>query len=119
MLQHEHCILTGFDQTYYTELFAPYLKEHTGQYIYHLKVDEMDMHLQRIGLDMHRLLNYGSQSTYAILASMFVEHFYTAAKLLEVKPSSELSLPACTRPMTWKRITAKRTGMLCAAMRST
>jgi hypothetical protein len=85
VLQRVHRMLREADQSRYAALFEPYLKGHAGQYVYRLKTEEVDAHLQRIGEDMRRLLgereaDYGSQPTYAVLARVFVEPFRVAAE---------------------------------------
>jgi hypothetical protein len=96
-------MLREADQSRYAGLFEPYLKGHAGQYVYRLKTEEVDEHLQRIGEDMRRLLgeleaDYGSQPTYAVLARVFVEHFRVAAERLEVKKGNELSASSLQSP---------------------
>jgi hypothetical protein len=41
VLQRVWRMLSEKDQQHYSELFAPYLKGHAGQYVYRLKKEEM------------------------------------------------------------------------------
>ncbi len=103
VLQRVHRMLSEADQSRYAGLFEPYLKGHAGQYVYRLKAEEIDEHLQRIGEDMRRLLSeleaeYHTHPTYAVLARVFMEHFRVAAERLEVKKGNELSASSLQSP---------------------
>ena len=80
VLQRVQRMLTEADQGRYAAAFAPYLKGSSGQYIYHLKGEETEPHLQRIGELMHRLLvelapGYAEDPVYLILQRVFQEQF--------------------------------------------
>lgn len=49
VLQRVHRMLNEADQERYAEAFAPYLRGHSGQYVYHLQPEEIPERLQRIG----------------------------------------------------------------------
>jgi hypothetical protein len=103
VLQRVWRMLSGEDQQHYSELFAPYLKGHAGQYVYRLKKEEMPLHLQRIGEDMRRLLKelearYSDEPVYHVLARVFVEHFRLEAETLQVKEGEELSASSLQSP---------------------
>lgn len=80
VLQRVHRMLSEADQVYYADEFAPYLRGSSGQYVYHLKGQDIEPHQQRIGELMIRLLNelasrYGSHTTYQMLERVFHEQF--------------------------------------------
>jgi len=80
VLQRVHRMLTEADQARYADLFAPYLKGSSGQYIYHLRGEETGPHLQGIGELMHRLLGelapaYAQEPVYQMLQRVFKEQF--------------------------------------------
>jgi hypothetical protein len=49
VLQQVYRMFTEEDQSYYVEVFAPYIQGHAGQYVYHLKGQDTSEHLQKIG----------------------------------------------------------------------
>jgi hypothetical protein len=80
ILQRTHRMLSAADQAHYAEVFAPYLKGSSGQYVYHIKGQDTDAHLQQIGEVMYRLLTelaaaYATHPTYAMLQRVFGEQF--------------------------------------------
>ena len=80
IVQRVYRMLSQADQAHYAEAFAPYLKGSSGQYVYHLKGQETEPHLQRIGELMYRLLaelaaTYATHSTYEMLHRVFNEQF--------------------------------------------
>jgi hypothetical protein len=80
MLQRTYRMLSAADQAAYAAAFAPYLQGSSGQYVYHLKGQETEPHLQRIGELMARLLRelaprYAEQATYQMLERVFAEQF--------------------------------------------
>lgn len=80
VLQRVHRMLSEADQAHYADEFAPYLKGSSGQYVYHLKGQDIEPHQQRIGELMVRLLNelasgYASHKTYQMLERVFHEQF--------------------------------------------
>lgn len=80
IVQRAYRMLSEADQAHYAEAFAPYLKGSSGQYVYHLKGQETEPHLQRIGELMYRLLaelapTYATHSTYEMLQRVFNEQF--------------------------------------------
>jgi hypothetical protein len=88
VLQRVHRILSEADQARYAEAFAPYQKGSSGQYVYHLKGEQIEPHLQRIGELMHRLVVdlarvYRSHETYQVLERVFHEQFILGEDLPE------------------------------------
>lgn len=80
IVQRVHRMLSAEDQVRYADDFAPYLKGTSGQYVYHLKGQDVEPHQQRIGELMYRLLVelapvYASHETYQTLERIFHEQF--------------------------------------------
>jgi hypothetical protein len=103
VLQRVHRMLAEQDQQRYAEAFAPYLKGSSGQYIYHIKGEESQAHLQRIGELMQQLLveladTYADEPCYQVLERVFQEHFVSQECELQVKAGQELSAGSLQSP---------------------
>ncbi len=103
VLQRVPRMLTEEDQMHYAEALAPYLKGHAGQYVYHLKDEETDDHLQRIGALMQRLLielkrAYEEEPIYQVLARVFGEHFQMVEETVHSKTNDQLSASSLQSP---------------------
>ena len=96
VLQRVQRMLNGNDQERYTAGFAPYAQGHAGQYVYHMKTEETDAHLQRIGEFMHQLLVelkpvYAIEPVYQVLERVFGEHFRLEQQNVVTIPNQDLS----------------------------
>ena len=96
VLQRVHRMLSAADKESYAEAFAPYLKGHAGQYVYHMKSEETASHLQQVGTLMQRLLvelksAYAAEPVYQVLVRVFGEHFRVAQSAVEALPAETLS----------------------------
>jgi hypothetical protein len=95
-VQRIYRMLSEDDQQQYAETFAPYLKGHSGQYIYRIKGKQATHeHLQQIGELMHRLLTelqegYGQEPTYQVLVRFFADNFRLEAQVVRTKTNQEL-----------------------------
>ena len=103
VLQRTQRMLNENDQELYTEDFAPYMQGHAGQYVYHMKTDETDTHLQRIGELMQWLLVelqpvYAAEPVYQVLERVFGEHFQLEQKAVVIKPNQTLSASSLQSP---------------------
>ena len=103
VLQRVERILSEVDKAHYTEAFAPYLKGHSGHYVYRLKGEEVSPHMERIGEFMQQLLvelqpSYGSEAVYRVLARVFSEHFNIEQTKVSVKPNTELTSSCMQSP---------------------
>jgi hypothetical protein len=103
VLQRVHRMLTEKEQEVYAEPFAPFTQGHAGQYVYHLKGQDTDEHLQRIGELMQRLLvelqpGYEQEPVYQVLERVFGEHFKVEEKVLKVKLDKELGASSLQSP---------------------
>ena len=90
VLQRVQRMLKEADQTGYAEAFAPFILGHSGQYVYHLKGQDTNEHLQKIGELMQRLLGelqsaYGQEPVYQMLERVFGEHFRVEAQVVQTK----------------------------------
>jgi hypothetical protein len=80
VLQRVHRMLAETDQPRWAEAFEPYLKGSSGQYVYHLKGEDVTEHLQRIGALMGCLVDdlasdHSEEPAYHVLQRVFQEHF--------------------------------------------
>jgi hypothetical protein len=109
VLQRVQRMLDPGDQAQYAEAFAPYLKGHAGQYVYRMKREEVEGHLQKIGEFMQRLLValkpvYGGEAVYQVLEGVFGEHFQIKAEttdrlpMVAAKPDEALSATSLQSP---------------------
>jgi len=103
VLQRVHRMLNEDDQEHYAEPFAPYLKGHAGQYVYRMKHEETNAHLQQIGEFMQRLLDelkaaYADEPIYQVLERVFREHFEVKEIAVVTKPNEVLSATSLQSP---------------------
>jgi Transposase DDE domain/Transposase domain (DUF772) len=103
VLQRVHRMLTEEDQGHYAEVFAPYIQGHAGQYVYHIKGQDTNEHLQKIGEVMQRLLaelqaSYAQEPVYQMLERVFGEHYLVEEKVLKTKLDKELSASSLQSP---------------------
>lgn len=95
--------LSEEDQAHYAEAFAPFIQGHAGQYVYRMKREETDDHLQKIGELMQRLLtelkpNYEADPIYQVLERTFSEHFQVEQDTVQSKPNDQLSANSLQSP---------------------
>ena len=110
-LQRVYRMLSEADQKRYGEIFAPYLLEHSGQYVYWIKdKGETEDHLQRIGEVIVHLLeelkaDYAQEPTYQVLQRVFDENFRLEElqQMFKAKPTKSWNLAIYSRSTTWKR----------------
>jgi hypothetical protein len=103
VLQRVYRMLKAADQTGYAEAFAPFIRGHSGQYVYHLKGQDTSAHLQQIGELMQRLLGelhsaYGQEPVYQMLQRVFGEHFRVEEQAVQTKVDKELSASSLQSP---------------------
>ncbi|MBA3072530.1 MAG: transposase, partial [Anaerolineae bacterium] len=103
VLQRVYRMLTKEDQKHYADEFAPYIRGHAGQYVYHLKGQDTSEHLQKIGELMQRLLaelesNYVQEPVYQMFMRVFGEHFQVEEKVIKIKEGKELSASSLQSP---------------------
>jgi len=115
VLQRVHRMLDETDQQRYAKEFEPYLKGSSGQYIYHLKGEDIAKHLRRIGELMRRLVGelasrYGEEATYRVLQRVFQEHFVVDESTLRPKEGQELSASSMQSPDDWEATYRQKRG---------
>ena len=115
VLQRVHRMLAETDQQRYAKEFESYLKGSSGQYIYHLKGENIAQHLQRIGELMRRLVKelasrYGKEFTYRVLQRVFQEHFVVDESTLRPKEGQELSASSMQSPDDWEATYRQKRG---------
>ena len=115
VLQRVYRMLAETDQQQYAEVFEPYLKGSSGQYIYHLKGEDVTEHLQRIGALMGRLVDelaadYSEETAYQVLQRVFQEHFIVDEAILRPKEGKELSASSLQSPDDWEATYRQKRG---------
>jgi hypothetical protein len=115
VLQRTHRMLAEPDQQRYAEEFVPYLKGSSGQYIYHIKGEDSQVHLQQIGELMQQLLaelpdTYADEPAYQVLERVFKEHFVSQESELQVKAGQELSASSLQSPDDWEATYRQKRG---------
>ncbi len=103
VLQRVFRMLTEEEQGHYAEEFAPYIQGHAGQYVYHIKGQDTNEHLQKIGELMAVLLvdleaRYAQEPVYKMFERVFSEHFRIEEKVLKIKLAEELSASSLQSP---------------------
>jgi hypothetical protein len=95
-LQRVQRRLSETDQQRYAETFAPYLKGHSGQYVYRIKGKQAtDEHLQQIGQVIACLLEelqaaYAQEPAYQVLKRFFEDNFRLEGSAVRAKTNQEL-----------------------------
>ncbi|MCJ7737435.1 MAG: transposase [Anaerolineae bacterium] len=115
VLQRVHRMLDETDQQRYAKELEPYLRGSSGQYIYHLKGEDIAEHLGRIGELMRRLVGelasrYGEEATYRVLQRVFQEHFIVDESTLRAKEGQELSASSMQSPDDWEATYRQKRG---------
>lgn len=115
VLQRVHRMLDEKDRQLYAEVFMPYLKGSSGQYIYHLKVGDVAGQLQRIGELMAQLTtelaaHYGEEPAYHVLQRVFREHFDVDEAALRPKAGKELKSSSLQSPDDWEATYRQKRG---------
>jgi hypothetical protein len=103
ILQRVQRMLTEEDKAHYSDVFAPYIQGHPGQYIYHIKGQDTSEHIQKIGELMQRLVTelrpgYVQDQVYQRLERVFGEHYRVEEKELKTKVGQELSASSLQSP---------------------
>jgi hypothetical protein len=91
-----HRILSVEDRQALNDLFAPYMKQSSGQYIYRLKQTELSAHLEQMAQVYHSLhqrlaSTYGDTEIFNIFERVYREHFTVVNEKIAVIASGELS----------------------------
>lgn len=103
VIQRVYRMLSEVDQARYAIDFADYIRGSSGQYVYRVRSEEGESHLQRLGQLMQRLSVtlaglYSEQPAYQMLVRVFGEHFRVADCGLRLKTGQELSASSLNSP---------------------
>jgi len=107
VLQRVERMLSEEDQLRNAGVFQPYLQGHPGQYMYRLKKEDIQEHIQRAGRVMYQMLaelrkDYAEQKPFQVLERVFGEHFRLKESVVQVKPNEELSASSLQSPDDWE-----------------
>ncbi len=103
VVQRTYRMLKATDKTSYHDVFKPYIEKKAGQYIYRLKGEKHQPHIEKIGKLMQRLVTeltagYEEDPAFAVLKRVFNEHFVIEEKEMRVKEGKELSATSLQSP---------------------
>ena len=103
VLQRTYRMLDAADKLQYHDTFTPYITGSSGKYIYRLKGEKHQRHIEQIGGLMARLLpqlveKYNTDTSYAILERVFNEHFKQVESGVAAKAGSELAADTLQSP---------------------
>jgi len=103
VLQRVYRLLTEEDQQQYGEEFTEYIQRNAGQYVYHIKGQQSEEHLDKIGKLIQKLLEelkpkYEVEPVYQVMKRVFEEHFWLEGKEIKTKKGQELSASSLQSP---------------------
>jgi len=103
VIQRVHRMMSEEEQKKYADFFAPFIKGHSGQYIYHIKGQNTSEHMQLIGELIQYLISelqpkYDQDAVYRMLERVFGEHFRVEEKTVKIKVEKELSASSLQSP---------------------
>ena len=95
MLIRLHRALPEEERERFREVFAPYVKGSSGQYIYGLERSDIPHELEKLGRAYHALHEGLKEScrqlqVFEVFERVYLEHFTVVSDKVEVKPSREL-----------------------------
>jgi Transposase DDE domain/Transposase domain (DUF772) len=107
VLQRVWRMLDEDDRATYEEMFAPYVKNTSGQYVYHLKAGKGQSQLKQIGRQMQELVKYltdkyQDEPPYQVLERVYDEHFIEDSSGLRAKDGEELSATSLQSVDDWE-----------------
>jgi len=103
MLIRIYRVISETDKKEYEELFSPYVKKTSGQFIYKLNSEDMTTELEKIGhvykeLNDKLKLKYDEIDIFQIFERVYVEHFTVVAEKIIIKESEELNSSCIQSP---------------------
>ena len=103
VLQRVQRMLFTEDQERYAKFFAPFIRGHAGQFVYHLKGRDTSEYLHKIGKLMQLLLaelhaNYIDDPVFQVMKRVFEEHFRIEEQAVMIKQGEELSASSLQSP---------------------
>ena len=96
MLIRIHRVITEEDQRKYEELFSPYVKKTSGQFLYRLSQEDIPKEYERVG-KVYKEINDNLKSKYSevevfkIFERVYSEHFSVIEEKVQIKTSEELT----------------------------
>jgi hypothetical protein len=98
-----HRTLSKAEKEAFSDLFSPYIKQTSGQYIYRLKNTDLSSQLDSLGQVYHTLhtklaASYGDTAVFKIFDRVYTEHFTVANEKVQVIPSKELTSSCLQSP---------------------
>lgn len=96
MLIRIHRVLTEEDQSKYEEVFSPYVKKTSGEFLYRLSSEDIPEEYERIG-KVYKEINDNLKSKYSevevfkIFERIYSEHFSMIEEKVQIKTSEELT----------------------------
>jgi hypothetical protein len=96
MLIRIHRVITEEDQIEYEELFSPYVKKTSGQFIYRLSSEDIPKEFEGIGIVYKEINdklkpNYSEMEIFRIFERVYLEHFTEIEEKILIKTSEELT----------------------------
>jgi hypothetical protein len=103
VMQRTYRMLDAADKMAWHDSFAPYIKGKSGQYIYRLKGEKHQPHIEQVGQVMAHLVEqladkYAADASYAVLQRVFDEHFKLVEEEVTAKTGGELSADSLQSP---------------------
>ncbi|HKZ41380.1 MAG TPA: transposase, partial [Candidatus Hodarchaeales archaeon] len=103
MLIRVYRVLREDDKKHYEELFAPYIRKTSGQYIYRLKADELMSQFEAIGAVYRQITamiarQYADVEVFKIFARVYAEHFAVAGEKIVLRASDEMGSGSLQSP---------------------
>lgn len=103
VLQRTYRTLQAADKLAYHAQFEPYIKEKSGRYLYRLKGEKHQSHIEQVGMVMQKLVreladSYKEDAAFAVLQRVFSEHFIVEEALLRPRKGDELSAGSLQSP---------------------
>lgn len=103
MLIRIHRVLDEKDQKQYEELFAPYIRKTSGQFLYHLEQSEIQTELEKIGAVYNQIQQelfprYKEVEVFKVFERVFEEHFAVIQEKVTIKETSQLTSDCLQSP---------------------
>jgi len=103
IMQRTYRMLDAADKLAYADRFEQYIKGKSGKYIYRLKGQKHQSHIEAIGKLMAHLLpqlaaKYKTDAGYAMLERVFNDHFKLLEAAVVVKAGAELAADSLQSP---------------------
>ena len=103
VLQRTYRMLQAADKLAYQTVFEPYIKGKSGQYLYRLKGEKHQSHIEQAGVVMQKLVTeladkYEEDVAFAVLKRVFEEHFVVEESILRPKKGEELTADSLQSP---------------------